>query len=629
MKDFSAIDTLKRDSRKRAARRASCPVSLHQIDGPRAADPARRRRRRGRDGIGLRIADLLVVDARRGQAVVHGQGPGDVVVGLVRRFRRELLRHQQVHRVVAVRLIELHDVVALREAPFLDRNRLREPGHLDPVAAEDIDHLGDAQPVALILGNHEGVRIALHALLPGVVSLPVEIPQHLLRVLRGPVEDGETAALHVVRVVAQRPEELLVGRPRPVPLPVRDGLVDVALLGRAERALDGLRRGVAEGLVAAADRVVVRGDRVEVVQSPRLAESPGPDARHAEGRERLDLVERGLEPLPDRDRVQVRVVRARAVPDVEERDRLVQIVHGLRVVVVKHPVHGLGQLQRLLMRVAVVVVEDVVPPVGRRPLRKVVVVGLALQVPVEPVDGLVPAVRLGDRVDQDDQVLADVLDHRLLRDGQPVRQLHDHLGAAGLGRVQAGVEVVDRPRRRDDLLGGLGRRFPRVGEVRGRGLQAVEALDPFLVRDGDEQDLAALLGLADDVDLDAGRGLGQRAEVTVDLARARELPGRAHDVAEELRRRRHGRGGGHVGDPRAREPRLRRELRDRFDRAGLGDVGRDILRGRGDSAEKDRRDASETTQRNTHPASSFNARGPEPRNRITRNARNLAGCRRR
>ena len=28
VKDFSAIDTLKRDSRKRAASRASCPVSF-------------------------------------------------------------------------------------------------------------------------------------------------------------------------------------------------------------------------------------------------------------------------------------------------------------------------------------------------------------------------------------------------------------------------------------------------------------------------------------------------------------------------------------------------------------------------------------------------------------------------
>ena len=65
------------------------------------------------------------------------------------------------------------------------------------------------------------------------------------------------------------------------------------------------------------------------------------------------------------------------------------------------------------MRVAVVVVEDVVAPVRRRHLGQVLVVGLALEVAVEPVDHLVAAVGLGDGVDEDDDVLADLLDHRL------------------------------------------------------------------------------------------------------------------------------------------------------------------------------------------------------------------------
>ena len=416
------------------------------------------------------------------------------------------------------------------------------------MAAKDLDHLRHAPRVALVLRDDEGVGIALHALLPGVVALAVEVAQDVLRVLRRPVEDREAAGLHVVRVVAQRPHELLLRRPGAVPLAVRHGLVHV-LVRRAQRALDGLRRVVAEGLVAAAERVVVGGDRVEEVQAPGLAVAPRPDAGHAERRQRLHLVERGLEPLVDRDRIEVDVVRPRAVPGVQQRDRLVQVVHDLRVVLVEHPVHGLRDLQRLLVRVAVVVVEDVVAPVRRRHLRQVLVVRLALEVAVEPVDHLVAAVGLGDRVDEHDHVLADLLDHGLVRDRQPVGELHDHLGAAGLRRVEAGVEVVDRPRRRDDLLGLLGRGPARVGERGGRLLQAVEVGDPLLVGDRDEQDLAPLLRLPDDLDPDAGRGLRELAEVAVDLRRSRELSRGPGDVAEVLRRRRHGGRGRHVGDP--------------------------------------------------------------------------------
>ena len=547
---------------------------------------------------------------------MHGERPRDVVVRLVRRLGRELLRLEQVDGVVAVGLVEEDDEVALRERSLLHGHRLGQPRDLDPVPSQDLDHLRDAARIALALRDHEGEGTALHALLPGVVALAVEVAEHVLRVLRRPVEDREAAGLHVVRVVAERPEELLVRRPGPVPLAVRHGRVDVAVFRRAQRPLDGLRRAVAERLVSAAHRVVVGRDGVEVVEPPRLAEAPGPDARHAERRQALDLVERGLEPLGDRDRIEVHVVRAGAVPRVEQRDRLVEVVHGRRVVVVEHPVDGLRQLQGLLVRVAVVVVEDVEAPVRRRSLGQVLPVGLALEVAVEPVDGLVPAVGLRDRVDENDQVLADVADHRLLGDGEPVGELHHHLRAAGLGRVEPRVEVVDRPRRRDDLLGRLRARDPGVGEGRRRGLEPVEVPDPLLVGDRHEQDLAALFRLPDHLDTHAGRRLRERPEVAVDLGRAGELPFGSGHVAEKLRRRRHGRRGGDVRHPGAQEARLGRELRDRLGRARLGHVRRGIRRVRRGTDEESEADERDPPQESDHRAPPHPAeRGPTPRNR--------------
>ena len=190
---------------------------------------------------------------------------------------------------------------------------------------------------------------------------------------------------------------------------------------------------------------MVRRDRVEVVQAPRFRVAPRPDARHSEGRQGLDLVERHLEPLVDRDGVEVGVVGTRSVPGEHQRNRFVEVVDRDRVILVEHARHGLRQLERLLMGVAVVVVEHVVAPVRRRHLGQVFVVGLSLEVPVEPVRRLVPPVGLRDGIDENDHVLADPIDHRLVRDREAVGELHDHLGAARLGRVEAGVEVIDRP----------------------------------------------------------------------------------------------------------------------------------------------------------------------------------------
>ena len=95
---------------------------------------------------------------------------------------------------------------------------------------------------------------------------------------------------------------------------------------------------------------------------------------------------------------------------------------------------------------------------------RLLVVGLALQVAVEPVHHAVAAVGLGHGVDQHDELVADLPDERGVGHGQAVGQLHQHLGAARLGRVQAAVEHVERARWRRRSLHRRLVRAARVGE---------------------------------------------------------------------------------------------------------------------------------------------------------------------
>jgi hypothetical protein len=171
------------------------------------------------------------------------------------------------------------------------------------------------------------------------------------------------------------------------------------------------------------------------MMSPALAEAPRPNARHAESRHRAHFVKRHLEELAEQNRIEVSVPWTGAVPRLQQRDRFVQIVHHRRVIFVEHSMDRACELQRFLMRVAVVIVIDVVAPVGRRQRRQGFPVGSAFQVAIEPVDCLVAAVWFRDWVDQDDQVAPDILDQWLFGDGETIRQLHDHFRATGFGRM--------------------------------------------------------------------------------------------------------------------------------------------------------------------------------------------------
>ena len=255
----------------------------------------------------------------------------------------------------------------------------------------------------------------------------------------------------------------------------------------------------------------------------------------------------------------MRVVGAGAVPGHQQRDRFVQVVHDGGVPLVEHAVHRLRGLVRLLVGVAVDVDERVLRPVRRRLARQGAVVGLALQVAVEPLDHLVAAVGVGDGVDEHHDLLADAPDHGLLGDGEAVGQLQHGFGGAGLVGVERRVEVVDGPRR------SAIRRSAAAGSVRrGSASAAVAAFsrsrsaDAVLVGDRDHQDLAAFLAAADREDPHARRGGGQRAAVGVGLGGVDELARRAGDASQEVARRRHGRRFGQVGDPGRKEARLRR-----------------------------------------------------------------------
>ena len=94
-------------------------------------------------------------------------------------------------------------------------------------------------------------------------------------------------------------------------------------------------------------------------------------------------------------------------------------------------------------------------------------------------------------------VVADGLDERRLLHDQPVGQLDQHLGTAGLGRMYAAVGPVDRLAGLDQLARLLVRDLARIAELGEDVLVLVEVLDGGLVGDRQDDLVAALLGLPD------------------------------------------------------------------------------------------------------------------------------------
>ena len=370
-----------------------------------------------------------------------------------------------------------------------------------------------------------------------------------LAVLGHPVEGEHQGRFLDVGVVARTPVDGGQGRILAIPLAARGG----------RRQLQALLDigAVALHLVEAAEGIVAVGDPEQIVRHPAVVVAVGEDAGDAALGHLGDLGAGQQPPFLRLDGVERRVVGPCPGGDVEVGLRLVQVVQDGGMPLQHARGDVLGQLQVLAHAVAVVVVGDVLAPVDQGRLRFA-----GLLAVVVGVDDLLAAIDLDDRGDEGDDVLADVLDEGSLLHRQAVGELDQHLRPAGLRRVDAAGDPVDRLGGLDDRLGLLRRRPARIAQGGELGLVLVEVLEVGLVADGDDHLVAAFLGLADHPELHPGRGLGQLLVVALDVLGVGQLSGRAGNAAEELQRRRHGVRRRHMVDKLGGEARVDQVLLD-------------------------------------------------------------------
>ena len=227
------------------------------------------------------------------------------------------------------------------------------------------------------------------------------------------------------------------------------------------------------------------------------------------------------------NRIDVRIVGTGAVPTHEQRRRLVQIVHDRRMPLVEHAVHGFRGFMGLLMGVAIDIDESVLRPIRRRLARQRSEIGLALQKAVKPFDLFVASVGIGNGIDEDDKILSNTPNHRLLGNRQTIGKLEHGFGGAGLVGVQPGVEVIDDARVGDEAIGRRRVCLAGIGE-RGRGsFQSVEVCNAVFIGNRDQDDVAAFFGAADGEYPNARRSGRKSAAVRVRLSGVDELARRA------------------------------------------------------------------------------------------------------
>ena len=266
---------------------------------------------------------------------------------------------------------------------------------------------------------------------------------------------------------------------------------------------------------------MVRGHEPEVAGRPHVDEGVRPDAGHPVLGHLGHLEVREPRQLAVQDRIQRRVLRRLAAEGVQKRDRLVQLVHDRRVppqVPAQQPPHR----DLRVVDVAVVVVEDILPPV-RRSWCALALVGHVDAVAVVPVDVAVAPVGFGRGRDRHDDVAANLLDEWRFLDRKPVGKLHEHLGRPRFRAVQPSHQVVDRPGAADDLARLLRREAARVGEPREVNTVLVEVLDSLLRAHEDHDALPAFVGMTDVQDPHARRFRLERAVIAEASAVVREL----------------------------------------------------------------------------------------------------------
>ncbi len=308
----------------------------------------------------------------------------------------------------------------------------------------------------------------------------------------------------------------------------------------------------------------------------------------------LEVREEGQ--LGEENRIEVWILRRRAAVGVEQRLRLVQVVHDRRMRR-EVPVGDGAHRHLRQVDVAVVVVEDVLAPIrhagytaaatataaatpaacrrfasGLAParLRGPAAAACArrrqaeLTIAVEPVDVAVAPVRVGDRGDRDVNVVANLPDERRRLGREPVGQLHQHFRRASLAAVQPAHQVILRFGGRNQLSDVGRRAAARISDAGEVVAVLRQGLDVLVRRDPDDDELAVFIGLADGFNLDAaGDGGRQRPVVLQDVGVVSELRGRADVIAEHIPRRGHAVHLRQMVDERADEIRLRRPLLDR------------------------------------------------------------------
>ena len=320
------------------------------------------------------------------------------------------------------------------------------------------------------------------------------------------------------------------------------------------------------------------------------------DAGHAPLGHLRELEVREERQLGEENRIEVRILRRRTAVGVEQRLRLVQVVHDRRVRR-EVPVGDGAHRHLRQVDVAVVVVEDVLAPIRHARHAAAAAAtraasagcrgftaGLAaagwrstatpagarsrqaeLTIAVEPVDVAVTPIGVGDRRDRHVDVVANLPDERGCLGREPVGQLHQHFRRPGLAAVQPAHQVILRPGRRDQLTDVGRRAAARIRDACEVVAVLRQVLDVFVRGDPDDDELAVFVGLADGFELDAaGHRRRQRAVVLQDIGVVGELRGGADVIAEHVLRRGHAVHLRQMVDQRADEIRLRRPLLDRL-----------------------------------------------------------------
>ena len=483
---------------------------------------------RAGNGLDRRLEDLGVVDGDDVDPEHQAHRPAGVVVGPETVVGERLVPEQDL-RQPEVRLAALDDVRAGRVGVVAEGEGVAGAADLDTLDAQQVDERRHPRHVALPGRDDEAVRRVRLALRHRVPRLAVEVLEDDGRVRCGELQRAEGGGLAVVGVVPHRPLDLLVGRRGPVPFAARARLLGGVVLG-LQVTLHRRGAAVAEGLVEPDQPVVVRRHEREIARRPHVDEAVRPHPGHAVARQLRHLEVREPRQLAVDDGVEQGVLRGLPAEGVEERHRLVEVVHHRRMPL-QVPVEHVPHAPLRVVDVAVVVVEDVLPPVRRAP-DAVAVVGDVDQVPVVPVDVAVAPVGLGGGNQGDDEVVADPVEEGAFLDREPVGQLHQHLGRTRLAAVQAGHQEIDGLGSRDDRLCLRLAQPAGIREVGEVAAVAVEVREGRLVRNRHHHHLAVLVGAADRGDRDPRRGVGEGSVVVQQLGVVGQLA-RRPDVAPE------------------------------------------------------------------------------------------------